>query len=87
MKRGVIKPYHTSEHLWNQPRQSEAGTWAQGSWHSNISFTPGGALQAPFGGQQGTQVSVLCLSAQCLLVISCASTWQYKETQSDGSCN
>ncbi len=35
------------------------GTSAQGSWHSNISFTPGGTLQTPFGVQRGTQVQVL----------------------------
>ena len=29
----------------------------QGSWHSNISFTPGGSLVEPFGSLRGTQVS------------------------------
>ena len=33
----------------------------QGSWHSNISFTPGGSKVEPFGSLSGTQVSTVRL--------------------------
>ncbi len=53
--------------MLNSRLDVRAGTFAQGSWHSNISFTPGGTAHAPFGIQQGTQLSVafLCLIAIC----------------------